>query len=133
AAGLADNHVRRLTGLAKQFFHAAVKDRLIDANPFASLVAAVKGNAERFHFVGLAATQAVLDACPDAEWRLLVALARFGGLRVPSEVLLLCWADVDWERGRIRVRSPKTEHHHGHESREVPIFDELLPYLREAF
>ena len=31
------------------------------------------------------------------------------------------------------VRSPKTEHHKGHESRLVPLFPELVPYLREAF
>ena len=32
-----------------------------------------------------------------------------------------------------QVYSPKTEHHDGGESRLVPIFPELLPYLREAF
>ena len=31
------------------------------------------------------------------------------------------------------VRSPKTEHHVGHDSRLVPLFPELLPYLREVF
>ena len=72
----------------------------------------------------------VIDACPDAEWRLLFALSRFGGLRCPSEHLSLRWADVDWQRSRIRVRSPKTEHHPGGESRLIPIFPELLPFLR---
>lgn len=33
----------------------------------------------------------------------------------------------------MRVPSPKTEHHVGGESRLVPIFPELLPYLREVF
>ncbi len=32
----------------------------------------------------------------------------------------------------MRVRSPKTEHHEGGESRIVPLFPELLPYLRDA-
>ena len=56
-----------------------------------------------------------------------------GGLRCPSELLLLTWQDVDWERSRIRVHSPKTEHHEGKESRIVPLFPELVPYLREVF
>jgi len=73
--------------------------------------------------------QKVLDACPDAEWRLLFALARYGGLRCPSEHLALRWSDVDWERGRMVVRSSKTEHHEGKGSRVVPIFPELRPYL----
>src|SRR5207249_206620 len=34
---------------------------------------------------------------------------------------------------RMTVRSPKTEHHEGHESRVVPIFPELRPYLEECF
>jgi integrase len=69
----------------------------------------------------------VLDACPDAEWRLLFALSRFGGLRCPSETLAITWPDVDWERSKFRVDSPKTG------VRWVPIFPELKPYLDEAF
>jgi integrase len=75
----------------------------------------------------------VLDACPDAEWRLLFALSRYGGLRCPSEHLNLTWPDVDWDRGRMRVHSPKTEHLEGGGDRWVPIFPELRPYLEEAF
>ena len=69
----------------------------------------------------------VIDAAPDAEWRLLIALSRFGGLRCPSEHLALRWQDVDWERNRFRVDSPKTG------ERWVPIFPELRPHLEECF
>ena len=31
------------------------------------------------------------------------------------------------------MHSPKTEHHQGGESRQVPLFPELLPHLREVF
>lgn len=75
----------------------------------------------------------MLEACPDNEWRLLFALSRYGGLRCPSEPLVLKWADVDWEHNRICVHSPKTEHHPGGESRLIPLFPELRPYLLEAF
>jgi len=71
----------------------------------------------------------VLEACPDAQWKLLFALSRYGGLRCPSEHLALRWGDINWERGRMTVHSPKTEHHEGKGSRVVPIFPELLPYL----
>lgn len=69
----------------------------------------------------------------DAQWRLLFALSRFGGLRCPSEHLALRWSDVDWGRGRIRIPSPKTEHHEGGESREIPIFPELRPHLEAVW
>ena len=85
------------------------------------------------YFITLGETRKVLEACPDAQWRLLFALSRFGGMRCPSEHLALTWADVNWEKGRMLVRSCKTEHHVGGESRLVPIFPELLPYLREVF
>ena len=49
----------------------------------------------------------MIDNCPDAQWRLLFALSRFGGLRCPSEHLGLRWGDVDWERKRIMVHSPR--------------------------
>lgn len=78
-------------------------------------------------------SQKVLDACPDAEWRLIFALSRFGGLRRPSEHLAMTWSDVDWERDRVLVRSPKTEHHEGRASRWIPLFPELRIHLRKCF
>ena len=90
-------------------------------------------NRERDHFISREDAEAVLEKCPDAEWRLLFALSRYGGLRCPFEHLCLRWADVDWQRGRIRVHSPKTEHHQGGESRLVPLFPELRPFLQEAW
>ena len=131
--GLADNTVRRASGVAKQLFNAAVRRQLLRSSPFADLVAAVKANTSRFYFVTPDEAEKVLDACPNAEWQLLFALARFGGLRVPSEVLRLRWADVDWEHDCFTVTSPKTEHHEGGGSRIVPLFPELRPYLMEAF
>ncbi|MEX1095362.1 MAG: site-specific integrase, partial [Planctomycetales bacterium] len=65
--------------------------------------------------------------------RLLFALSRYGGLRCPSEHLGLRWGDIDWERNRMTVRSPKTEHHPGGASRVVPLFPELRRYLEECF
>src|SRR5205814_2652396 len=126
--------IRRRCGIAKQFFRAAVRRRLITENPFADLKGlTVKGNRERDYFITREETAAVLDACPNAEWRLLFALSRYGGLRCPSEHLALTWADVDWERGRFRVASSKTEHLESGGVRWVPLFPELRLYLAEAF
>jgi integrase len=131
--GLADNTVRRRCGVAKQFLGVAVKRKLVSFNAFEELKSATHGNPERFYFVTQAEAQKVLDACPDAQWRLLIALSRYGGLRCPSEHLSLTWDDINWEKGRMLVRSPKTAHHAGHDSRLVPLFPELLPYLQEVF
>jgi integrase len=118
---------------AKQFFRSAVRSRLIPSNPFDDVKPPSQVNDGRKHFVTQETTRAVLDACPDAEWRLIVALCRFGGVRSPSELLPLRWAEVDWERSRFLVHSPKTEHLEGGGERWVPIFPELRPYLADAF
>jgi integrase len=133
ADGLAFNTARRRTGRAKQYFKYAVRKRVIASNPFNEIKTATSGNAARQEYVPVSTIQTVLDSCPSAEWRLIVALSRFAGLRCPSEHLALTWEDIHWDTGRFTVHSPKTEHIEGKAERIVPIFPELYPYLRDAF
>jgi len=90
-------------------------------------------NETRKHFVSREDAQKVLAACPDTEWQLIFALSRYAGLRCPSEHLSLKWDDIDWERSRVFVHSPKKEHLECGGDRWVPIFPELRPYLEVAF
>jgi integrase len=126
------NTVRTHIKYAKMFFGAAVKGRLIAENPFAGFKTKLVAREERMRFVTLEETDKLLDAAPNAEWRAIIALARYGGLRTPSETQLLRWDDILWDDGKIFVRSPKTEHHEGKESRWVPLFPELREILDEA-
>ena len=131
--GMGENTVRKHAQIAKQFFTSAVRKKIIEANPFADLKSTVQANPERFYFISRADADKVLAACPDAEWKLIFALSRFGGLRCPSEHLALTWDCVDWERERIRIPSPKTEHHIGRSSRTIPLFPEIQSYLADLF
>jgi integrase len=131
---LAPNTVRRRCGIARQFLRAAQRKRLLGDNPFGDMKGVgVKANRTRDYFITRDEAAKVLEACPSNEWRLLFALSRFAGLRCPSEHLALSWADVNWERSLMTIRSAKTAHHEGHESRTVPIFPELRPYLERAW
>lgn len=132
--GLAENTSRRRIGIARQFWNAAIKDELIPAgrNPFMGLKVSLRREENRFHFVTLAEVKKVLAACPDEQWRLMVALARWGGLRVPSEAVELKLSDVNWAENRITIRSPKTAHHDGKGVRVIPLFPELRKPLLEA-
>jgi integrase len=125
--------VRKRCGTAKQFFQAAIRKDIIEKNPFEGVKITVQANPSRMYFVTADEVKKVLDVCPNAQWRLIFALCRYGGLRCPSELLLLRWSDIDWEQGRMTVHSPKTEHHHGKDMRQVPLFPELLPHLQEVF
>jgi len=131
---LKENTVRKMCSVASQFFADAVDRGLISKNPFShkDIPRTVREHRSRDFFITREMAEKVLTACPDAEWRLLFALSRFGGLRCPSEHLSLQWKHMDWSSGRMTVVSPKTEHHEGKEQRLIPLFPELLPYLREA-
>jgi integrase len=131
--GLAESTISRRVKCARQMFKRAMKWRLIGENPFADVVAGSQTNKARMYFVTCKEAEAVLIACPDAQWRLLFALSRYGGLRCPSEHFALTWSDVDWHRSRIRVPSCKTEHYEGGDCRYIPLFPELRPYLMEVF
>jgi integrase len=118
--------------VTRQIFRRAVRAGHLDSNPFDELKAGNERNRERNFFVDPETVQRVIDSCPDAEWRLIVALARWGGLRTPSETLSLTWPDVLNDQDRFRVHSPKTRRH-GKGERIVPIFPELRPYFEEAW
>jgi integrase len=131
AAALAEKYAPATAGRtikrARQFFKLAIRDKIVTENPFAGVKASGQPNKERQFHIGLETIASVIDAAPDHEWRLIIALSRFGGLRCPSEHLALRWQDMDWERNRFRVDSPKTG------ERWIPMFPELRPHLEAAF
>jgi integrase len=129
----APNTVRRVTGWCRQFFAAAVKSEVISRNPFQGLAATVRPNRSRSHYVTPEEIQALIEAAPDVEWRLILALCRYAGLRFPSEVMALRWGDVLWDRNRMNVANIKTRRKTGEAFRVVPLFPELRPYLEDAF
>jgi integrase len=130
---LGPNTVRRMVSRARQFFKAAVGDRRIVENPFGELKdLTVRSVKERQAFITREQTDKLLDAAPDAEWRAIIVLARFGGLRIPSELIHLRWTDIDWTKDVMTIHSPKTKKC-GKGTRIVPLFPELKPWLREAW
>lgn len=131
-AGLCLASSGRYTSNASMLFRFAVRARLIDRNPFDGVR---RGSMATEHkaYVDRETSAAVIEALPSTQWKLLFALARYAGLRTPSEPSSLRWGDIGWEHGRFIVTSPKTAHHRGHESRVVPIFPELLPLLEARF
>ncbi len=71
--------------------------------------------------------------CPSVQWRALVGLARYAGLRCPSKIVELRWDDINWEQKSLTARSPKAAAHDGHAVRIVPMTPELRPILQALF
>ncbi len=130
--GLSEATIKSHSGNAKTIMAQAVRRKVLDESPFTELKSGPTPS-RYTRYITPDEIERVIDACPNAEWRLLFGLARYAGLRIPSESHILTWADVDFDRGRLTVRSPKTEHHAGHEQRIVPITPKLMTLLHDRF
>jgi integrase len=92
------------------FFTHAKRQGLVAVNPFEFVRHRPGDASERRAYVPFADVYRAIEHAPNDTWKLLVALSRFAGLRVPSEALSLRWQDVDWERQRLTIpsRRPST-------------------------
>lgn len=130
--GMGEASVKTHTGNAKTMFRELVDREVLLRSPFARLKGGVTPT-KNARYVTPEEIEKVLAAAPDCHWRTLVGLSRLAGLRTPSETHLLTFRDIDWAAGLMRVRSPKTERHPGHEQRTVPIVPRLYGLLRERY
>ena len=119
--GMASSTVRKRLQNAKLFFGSMLKRKIITSNHFSGISMTAVIDEGRNVFVPREDIEKVLDAAPDADWRAIIALARYAGLRCPSEVLSLKWKNIDWQGGRITVTSPKTRQHPGGGQRVIPL------------
>ena len=124
---LAEATARKMVGVARQVFKRALKFKYITENPFADdELKTTVGHREK-RYVDVAEIQELLKILPSAEWRAVVAFARFAGMRVQSELPLLKWSDVLWSENCFVVRvSPKTK-----TTRRTPIFPEIRQALED--
>ena len=128
---MATSTIHKRIDFCKQFFEDAADWELIPKNPFAKVQSPDSSSTTNVE-VSLATIKKVIEVC-DPTWRIIVALSRFGGLRTPSETLSLKWSNIDWGKSIMHLPEPKLEHHEGRGVRECPIFEELMPYLQEAW
>jgi integrase len=123
-----NTHIKKV----KQAFAHAVEAGMISANPFQHLKSPIRSNPARMEFVKPEWTEPILKACPDIEWKIIFAMARYAGVRVPSELRDFTWGDINWEQNRIRIHDEKRSRPGSPVIRIIPLFPELEPILAEA-
>lgn len=123
AIATVSNRIKR----AKGVFAYAIKNHWLSKNPFDHVRTGSEVNHSRDVYVLPEIFEKVVGMSADKELRWLLALVRYCGLRCPSEITILTWANVDWAGGVLVVNSPKTGR------REVPIFAAAVPYLNDAW
>ncbi|MCB9840977.1 MAG: site-specific integrase [Phycisphaeraceae bacterium] len=131
--GLAPATIAKRVKVARAIFGKAVLWKAIDANPFAHIKSGSQANSARSFHVPREWLPALFDACPSDEWRAIIGLSRLAGLRCPSELAPLTWGSVDWDKGVLRVQSPKTAGHEGQDERYVPIDPDLYAILDRLY
>ena len=119
--------------VAKMVFDWAVDQEWLTKNPLKKIPNGSFINRDKDRTISMEEYAKLLDACPNQEWRTLVALARIGGLRCPSELKRLRWSDIDWVKNRFLVRATKTERYIQHRERIVPLFPVLRAELERHF
>lgn len=99
---------------------------LIPFNPFDRLKKNAQTETKGHPTLTAQQEQSLLDACPSAEWRSLVALVLYAGLRI-GETALVEWSDVKWGEGKLSVPKYKTRR------RDCLMLPELEAVLLEGF
>ena len=127
--GLAPDTVQRILKFAQQLLLRAVP-KYLKESPFSGLKINYRANRMPSRdYISRDFFEEILVVLP-APWQMLVALGRLGGLRCPSEGLLVRWKDVhlDGVPG-LDVSSPKTKSR-GKPWRRIPVCPRLVEILR---
>ena len=130
-AQLAQSTANKHISIVRSIFNFACEREYIAKNPFRHIRGLqVIGDSKRKQYIPTKQVRQLLDKIPDPELQLAIVLARWCGLRIPSEIRELRWRDVLWDKNRIIVRSPKTEHHTGKGIRMPRLFGVVRRYLK---
>lgn len=127
--GRAGKTVLAYTKDAGAIYRGAIREGLVSFNPFATLEAIdTSDSLDRKPFT-LTEVAALVKAAPSEEWRGLVLVAAFTGLRL-GDASKLSWTSVDLAAKKITLIPSKTKK----KKREVciPIAPDLLSYLEAA-
>jgi hypothetical protein len=119
---LASCTVHRGLGTCRNIFSYAVSLKVIFSDPFLSVRRGQCTNDDRHFYVDRQTIDVVLSACTNDFERLVIVLARYGGLRIPSEISKLRYRDFTETLIRIHKETKTGE-------RDVPLFREV----REIF
>jgi integrase len=128
-AGRAGKTVLAYMKDAGAIYRAAIAEGLISFNPFTSLEAIdTSDSQERKPFTPEEVAQ-LMEASPSAEWRGLVLVAAFTGLRL-GDASKLSWASVDLQAKRITLIPSKTKK----KKRlvRIPIHPDLLAFFESV-
>lgn len=110
------SHSGKVIADVRQIFAAALKSRVTYENPFLGIDASQPHDKDREFYVLESVADELIDNAT-THYAAVIASARYGAVRVPSELLTLKWTDINWESNRVRITDSKRK-----TERIVPLF-----------
>ena len=131
---LSDATCRKCCSLARHIFAYGEYAGWVIQNPFAQrgIKVADYGNPEKRRYIDHELITKLLDHAPSQQWRLLLIMGRYGGLRIPSEIKGMTWGHVNWQDSKLTILSPKTAGC-GRDRRVIPLFPEIKAELEKVY
>lgn len=125
-------------GKMKTLFNYARRRNWIEKSPFEFIKKGEMVNHNREAYISRGAVQKMIEVAPGAKWRAIIALSRYVGLRIPSELKTLKWGDIVWsdsshETALIKITDTKRSGHEGLGTRISPLWKEAEKELRTLF
>jgi integrase len=115
---------------AKTVFNWAKSQKWLAKSPLDHVGRGSYRNETNDRFVSREEYHKLLNACRCQEWRVILTLARIGGLH-PNEIVTLRWSDIDKSTHRFRVFNSKLRRLERLYQREVPLFPEITEELEK--
>jgi integrase len=113
----------------KAVFNWAKKQKWMTVSPLDGVGAGSYRNEDNDRFITQGQYHLLMNACPDQEWRVILTLARIGGLH-PNEIKSLHWSDIGrTKEDRFRAVNSKMRHNPKLYERNVPLFPEIVEEL----
>lgn len=119
-----DANVASYLEKSRRFFNLAVDHEILQKTPFRGISIPSCTNVDRVVYVDSAKINQLLSVC-DVNWKALVCLSRYTGLRCPSDIKSLKWAAIDFDRKRILSDRQKTSR-----TVEIPMQPEVESALK---
>lgn len=110
-------------------YRAAIREGLVSINPFTALDPIDTSDSQSRKPFTIAEVNTLIKAAPDWEWRGLILVAAFTGLRL-GDSARLSWSSIDLKAQRITLIPSKTRKKN--EEVRIPIQKDLLKFLRSA-
>lgn len=127
--------VRSMRSTISTMFNYAVKLKWIPESPMTDIHVKTPDYTKNHRFITLETVSNALDLMPTAEYKLLIVLSRFGGLRLPSEAVMLSWDLIDFNNGIFTLYEPKKTKGSAlreagdYATRTLPLFPEVRAAL----